>query len=90
MDSMTKMCNYLRKIHEGEGALDESVESKNPFNLVRWNEYHSISGFSLIEIHQFGSTALPETLSEYVWYGGGAVWKGTLMVPRPSLSRWTK
>ena len=29
---------------------------------------------------QFGSTELPETLSEYVWYAGGEIWKGPLMV----------
>ena len=49
------------------------------FYLVRGNEYHSISVFDLLKFHQFGSTALPETLSEYVWYAGGEVWKGTLM-----------
>ena len=36
------------------------------FYLVRWNEYHSISGFfDLWKFHQFGSTVLPETLLEY-------------------------
>ena len=32
-----------------------------------------------IELHQFGSTVLPETLLEYVWHAEGEVWKGTLM-----------
>ena len=48
--------------------------------MVRCNDYHSISVFDLLKFHQFGSTVLPETLSEYVWYAGGEVWKGTLMV----------
>ena len=36
--------------------------------------------FDLLKFHQFGSAALPETLSEYVWYAGREVWKGTLMI----------
>ena len=34
----------------------------------------------LLKFHQFGSATLPETLSEYVWYAGREVWKGTLMI----------
>ena len=50
------------------------------FQLVRWNEYHFSAAFNLLKFHQLGCTALPETLSEYVWYAWGEVWKGTLMV----------
>ena len=71
-------CNYLRKTHK-ERRLNESVKPKN-FYLVRWNDYHSISVFDLLKFHQFGSTIIPETLLEYVWYAGGEVWKGALVV----------
>ena len=53
------------------------------FYLVRWKEHHSIFVFDLLKFHHFGSTALPETLSEYVWYAEGEVWKGTLIGSRP-------
>ena len=36
--------------------------------------------FDLLKFHQFGSTVLPESLLEYVWYAEREVWKGTLMV----------
>ena len=58
--------------------FNESVESI--FYMVRWNEYHFSAAFNLLKFHQFGRTVLPETLLEYVWYAGGEVWKGTLMV----------
>ena len=60
-------------------ALRRSSSVKE-FYLVRWNEYHFSAAFNLLKFHQFGSTVLPETLLEYVWYVGGEVWKGTLMV----------
>ena len=53
------------------------------FYLVRWKEHHSIFVSDLLKFHHFGSTALPETLSEYVWYAEGEVWKGTLIGSRP-------
>ena len=62
------------------GKAHRRISWVEEFYLVRWNEYHSISVLDLLKFHQFGSTALPETLSEYVWYAGREVWKGTLMV----------
>ena len=50
------------------------------FFLVRWNEFTPLLFFDLLKFHQFGSTVLPETLSEFVWYAEREVWKGTLMV----------
>ena len=50
------------------------------FYVFHWNEYHSISVFDLLKFHQFGSTVLPESLLEYVWYAEREVWKGTLIV----------
>ena len=36
--------------------------------------------FELLKFQQFGSTVLPKSLLEYVWYAGREVWKRTLMV----------
>ena len=38
------------------------------FHPVRWNDFHFISVFDILRFHQFGSTVLPESLLEYVWY----------------------
>ena len=76
MDSMMN-CNYLRKILQ-ERRFDESVESKNFIWFVGMNITQFL--FWPIEIPPIRSTALPETLSEYVWYAEREVWKGTLMV----------
>ena len=48
--------------------------------MVRWNDHHSISVFDVSKFHQFGSTVLPESLLDFVWYAVREVWKGTLMV----------
>ena len=69
MDSMMN-CNYLRKIPNSLQRISWVKDF-----LVRWNDYHSISVFDLLKFHQFGSTVLPESLLEYVWYAGGESWK---------------
>ena len=71
-------CNYLQKNTSGK-ALRRIIVVKE-FYLVRWNEYHSISVFDFVKVHQFGSTVSSETLLEYVWYAGRGSWKGTLVV----------
>ena len=74
MDSMTN-CNNMRKIPK-ERRFNESVESKN----FIWFVGMIITPFlflDLLQFHQFGSTVLPESLLEHVWYAGG---DGTLMV----------
>ena len=70
MDSM----EYHRCLREGENyqserSIDESVESKNSIPIVIG--YHPNSVLNLFRFHEFGSTALPGTLLEYVWYAEG-------------------
>ena len=71
-------CNYLRKILK-ERRLNESVESKNFIWFVGMIVTPFVF-FDPLKFHQFGSTVLTETHSEYVWYAGGRVRKGTLVV----------
>ena len=71
-------CNYLRKTPKERRI--RRISQVKEFYLVRWNEYHFSAALNLLKFHQFGSTVLPETLLEYVWYAEGEVWKGTLMV----------
>ena len=61
-------CNFLREILE-ERRFDESVESLNFIWFVGMIITPFLF-FDLLKFHQFGSAALPETLSEYVWYAG--------------------
>ena len=77
MDSMMD-CNHLRKIPK-ERRFNESVESKNFIWLVGMIITPFLF-FDLLKFHQFGSTVLPESLLEYVWYAVREVWKGTLLV----------
>ena len=66
------------------GKAPRRISWVKEFYSVRWNEYHFISVLDLLKFHQFGSTVVPESLLEYVWYAGREVWKGT-----QTLSRWT-
>ena len=70
-----------RSANNTQGKALQRISWVKEFYLVRWSDYHSISVFDLLKFHQFGSTVLPESLLQYVWYvGEGEVWKGTLMV----------
>ena len=71
-------CKYLRKNTKGKAL--RRISWVKVFYLVRWNEYHFSAALNLLKFHQFGSTALPESLLEHVWYAGKEVWKGTLVV----------
>ena len=77
MDPMMN-CNYLRKNIKGKAL--RRISWVKVFYLVCWNEYHFSAALNLLKFHQFGSTALPESLLEHVWYAGREVWKGTLVV----------
>ena len=60
-------------------CIDESVESQNSIGSLF--DYHSNSVFDLLRFHQFGNTALPGTLVEYVWYAEREkFWNGVLLV----------
>ena len=63
--NITAVCEK-KGITKAKGAsIDESVESKNSFSIVI--DYHPNSFLNLLRFHQFGSTALPGTLLEYVY-----------------------
>ena len=50
------------------------------FGSLEWISLHFCFFGDLLKFHQFGSTVLPETLLEYVWYAGRWSWEGILMV----------
>ena len=60
--------------------FDESVESMNFNWFVGMNINPFLFFWPFLKFHQFGSTVLPETLFEYVWYAGRESWKGILIV----------
>ena len=78
MDGFHDELQLSANIPKGK-RFNEPAESKN-FIWFVGDDYHSISASYLLKFYQLGSTELPESLLEYVWYAGGEVRKGTLMV----------
>ena len=75
-------CLRERENYQSERCIDESVESKNFISIVIG--YHTNSVLNLLRFHQFGSTALPGTLLEYVWYAEGENLERSPFGGRPS------
>ena len=72
MDSMEYYC-CMRGKFEISCLKRELPKRKVMSQIILFGsliDYHSNSVFDLLRFHQFGYTALPGTLFEYVWYEG--------------------
>ena len=61
------------------GASTNQLSQRILFGSLEWLSLR-FCFFDLLKFHLFGSTVLPKSLLEYVWYAEREVWKGTLMV----------
>ena len=55
--------------YQRKGASTNQLSQRTLLGSLEWISLH-FSFWPVKKFHQFGSTALPETLSEYVWYRG--------------------
>ena len=72
---MTAVCGKIQDLLSKKGIAKAKGASTNQLSqsilFGSLIDYHSNSVFTFLEfLHQFGNTALPGTLLEYVWYEG--------------------